>query len=804
MWQRSAQFLALLLFLTPGIGLAQLPTTIALSGYIREAGTGHVVGEARIELQNAMGTPIGFAYSDRNGVYQFSDIGGDCYLSVTREGYESVREFVRPSGSNHVYKDVMMRLLNPSAAPKSVAPVSERELKIPSKAKQHFAKGIQLIVQKTDYRGAVNEFARAISKYPAYYEAYAAMGLAQNKMGDKVAAEASLRKSISVSGEKYPQAMVDLASMLNGEKHFSEAEPLLQKAVALDKSSWRAQFELADTLAGENRFKEAATSAVAARDLKPDNPQIYLLLYNLHIQSNDFASALADTRGYLKLSPNGAMADRVKQLQEQIEKNFPAAEPQSASIPATSSSTPKAEPPTSKTGAPPADALAVESDKYSNLAPDGATGSPAATPPAGAAAAAAPAPEAAISSAPASTATNSSVAPTAPPPALSQNSQPASNAATEEKDPALEEASASNAAEPDENAGMPPSVDEIVPQVAIRVPCSLPAILQGAGRRAVQFLSSMERFDASERVEHYKLNSSGVPGAADVRSFDYLVNVVRGREGEFQLQEYRNGRIVSPQQFPAGIATTNLSVHVLIFHPKIAPHFQFACEGLGEWKGRSTWLIHFEEKQDGADAFRSYVINGVRYPVRLVGLAWIDAKNYQIVHLESDLLQPVPKIRLKREHISINYAAVHFHSNHQQLWLPQSAELYVDFAGHRFYRRHTFTKFKIFSTDTTEQVQAPKSSYCFTNTSDSLITGILSATPVSGRSLKPASLTLAIPANSTVCKTVGAGKDVNIPIEFLAASMFAYDGPAGSIEAQSFLPDGRIPELVSNRGSRQN
>ncbi|HKV26214.1 MAG TPA: hypothetical protein VJN93_16580 [Candidatus Acidoferrum sp.] len=801
MFPRPMRLLAVLFFLTPGVGLAQVPATVVLSGYIREAGTGRVVGEARVELQNAMGTPIGFAYSDRNGVYQFNDIGGDCYLSVTREGYESVKEFVRPEGSNHVYKDVMLRLLNPAAAPKAVAPVSERELKIPSKAKQHFAKGIELIVQKTDYRGAVNEFARAISKYPAYYEAYAAMGLAQNKMGDKVAAEASLRKSISVSGEKYPQAMVDLASMLNAEKHFPDAEPLLRKAIALDKSSWRAQFELADTLAGENRFKEAAASASAARDLKPDNAQIYLLLYNLHVQSDDFASALADTQGYLKLSPTGAMADRVRQLQEQIQKNVPAAEQHSVSA-AAPSSAPKVDSTTSGNGSASADALVHGSDKNSNFTPNGASDSPTAAPPASTVPAAAATTSTPPITAAAAATSAASAAPA--PPAAAQKVPPSATAANSEDESSSDETTETDSAAPGENSGLPPSVDEVVPQVAVNVPCSLPTILHGTGRRAVQFLNSLERFDASERVEHYKLNSAGVPGAADVRSFDYDVTVIRDHKGDFQLQEYRNGKMLSPQQFPAGIATANLSVHALIFHPKIAPHFEFACEGLGEWKGRSTWLIHFQEKPDGVDSFRSYVINGARYPVRLVGRAWIDAKSYQVIHLESDLLKPVPKIRLTREHISIDYAAVRFRSNRQQLWLPQSAELYVELRGHRFYRKHTFSKFKIFSTDTTQQVEAPKSSYCFTNTSGALITGVLSATPVSGKSFKPASLTLSIPANSTVCKSVGAGKDVNIPIKYLAASIFAYDGPDGSIEAQSFLPDGRVPQLVSNRPSRQN
>jgi tetratricopeptide (TPR) repeat protein len=317
---RYARVLFSLLLLAPSSCAGQGPLKKVLSGYIREEGSGHVISSARIELQNAMGTPIAYAYSDGNGAYEFDDIGGDCYVSVQRESYAPLREFVRPDGSGHVYRDFLLRPVSGDSAPKPLNPVSQHQLSIPPKARELFEKGVQLVVEKSDYRGAVGQFAHAIAKYPSYYEAYAAMGLAQNKMGDAAAAEGALRKSIELSAEKYPPAMIDLAAMFNGGKRFSEAEPLLRKVIALDASSWRGQFELAVALSGQQRFKEAVSSAAAARDLKPENPQVYLLLYNLHIRTDDFPAALRDTESYLKLVPQGAAADRVRRMQEQVQK----------------------------------------------------------------------------------------------------------------------------------------------------------------------------------------------------------------------------------------------------------------------------------------------------------------------------------------------------------------------------------------------------------------------------------------------------------------------------------------------------
>jgi tetratricopeptide (TPR) repeat protein len=313
-------FISFVLLASP-FGFGQTPLKKVLSGYIREDGSGHVIKSARIELQNSFGSPIANAYSDGNGAYEFNDLGGgDFYILAQHDGYEPSRQFVRPDGSGHVYIDVYLRIASADSAHKSVNPISEHELSVPPKARESFEKGVQLVVEKSDYRGAVAQFTRAIEQYPSYYEAYAAMGLAQNKMGDAAAAEAALRRSIDLSAEKYPQAMIDLASMFNGQKRFSDAEPLLRKVIALDASSWRGQFELASALSGQQRFKEAVTCASAARDLKPDNPQIYLLLYNLHIHTDDFPGALRDADGYLKLTPDGAMADRVRKMRVQLQK----------------------------------------------------------------------------------------------------------------------------------------------------------------------------------------------------------------------------------------------------------------------------------------------------------------------------------------------------------------------------------------------------------------------------------------------------------------------------------------------------
>ena len=52
--------------------------------------------------------------------------------------------------------------------------------------------------------------------------------------------------------------------------------------------------------------------------------------------------------------------------------------------------------------------------------------------------------------------------------------------------------------------------------------------------------------------------------------------------------------------------------------------------------------------------------------------------------------------------------SLRFPKSKVEIWLPSSTELYMDFQGHRFYRRHTFTDFNLFSVKIDQQFGDPK------------------------------------------------------------------------------------------------
>jgi tetratricopeptide (TPR) repeat protein len=186
-------------------------------------------------------------------------------------------------------------------------------------ARESMDKGLALIDKKSDYRGSIKQFERAIKSYPEYYEAYTEIGIACMHTGNNPGAEQALRKAAELSREQDADVLSWLATLLNDSQRFADAEPIARKALELDSSSWQANAELARSLLGLIRPAEAEKSALAASKLQPENALLYLVLANVHSQLENPSAFLEDLTNYLRLAPTGPVADKAREQQKQLQ-----------------------------------------------------------------------------------------------------------------------------------------------------------------------------------------------------------------------------------------------------------------------------------------------------------------------------------------------------------------------------------------------------------------------------------------------------------------------------------------------------
>jgi hypothetical protein len=255
----------------------------------------------------------------------------------------------------------------------------------------------------------------------------------------------------------------------------------------------------------------------------------------------------------------------------------------------------------------------------------------------------------------------------------------------------------------------PPGVDDVKPSVAEGVTCPYEKVIDGAGERIKQLVDDVGRFNAIEDVLHEDLDQLDHPITRSLLKFNYVAAISEPQPGVFNVGEFRDQRS-DAEDFPDHIATRGLPALALIFHPDQRDNFQMACEGLGDWRGRATWLVRFEQRADRPRRVQEYKIGGRSYPVSLKGRAWISADAFHIVHVESDLVSPMPEIQLLSEHMAVDYAPQLFQKKSVELWLPKSAEIYFDFRRHHYLRRHSFDHFLLFSVDSEEKRDQPRAS----------------------------------------------------------------------------------------------
>jgi hypothetical protein len=256
---------------------------------------------------------------------------------------------------------------------------------------------------------------------------------------------------------------------------------------------------------------------------------------------------------------------------------------------------------------------------------------------------------------------------------------------------------------------LPPDIDEKMPPVEPGAACALDEVVKNAGERVREFVKNVDRFTATEAITHETINRSGLASFPEKFKFDYLVSIEEIKPGSLDVEEFRS-HAYSAYGFPDGIVYRGLPALRLILHPDNVGGFAMTCEGLAHWNGALVWQVHFRQRSDRPNTTKSYRVGdmGPSYPVALKGRAWIAADSYQTLRLETDLVAPLPEIRLVADHTVVEYGPVNFRKHTVEMWLPQTAEFYYDWRGHRGHRVHRFTNYLLFSVDDRQRISAPK------------------------------------------------------------------------------------------------
>jgi len=263
----------------------------------------------------------------------------------------------------------------------------------------------------------------------------------------------------------------------------------------------------------------------------------------------------------------------------------------------------------------------------------------------------------------------------------------------------------------------PPRVDAPIPSLSATPPCSLPEVLKQAGQRAEELVDNLQKFIAREQVRYQQTSRQGTPEISLTPKFEYLVDFGKTFE-PLRVHETRTPLAGAEDGQLSSILDKGLPVLALIFHPTLQGDYEMRCEGATEWNRQPAWVVHFRQRkgkrprtltmETPVEVYPRTVSATELRPLGVKGRAWIAADSGQVIHLETNLVGPILSIDLSEIAISVDYAPVKSHSLNVEIWLPQFAVAYTDYARRRMIIEHTFSAFELFSVQTKETVGKPK------------------------------------------------------------------------------------------------
>jgi len=268
--------------------------------------------------------------SDFSGRFHVRGLPTDTYQIVAEaQGYSSAQIITRVTGT-HSGISLYLKSARSSFLPPTGYSISVRELQIPAKAREEYRRGITSLV-KQDPAESLAHLNKAAALFPAYYEAYYHMGVAEIRLNHGDEALQNFQKAIDLSGGHYALAQFAYGLLLCNRGEPQEAERIIRYGLETDSNSAEGHFFLAIALVVLNRVDEAEKSVREALLRKPGLADAYLLLADIHAKRNDHTSQIHDLDTFLKLAPDAPQAEKARQIRDVVQRLVTQTNPEVAS-----------------------------------------------------------------------------------------------------------------------------------------------------------------------------------------------------------------------------------------------------------------------------------------------------------------------------------------------------------------------------------------------------------------------------------------------------------------------------------------
>ncbi len=319
----------LLSALAAPVSAQQMPGTVGVRSMIE----GRVITQSNEPLRGVTVVLVDFkgadrrtAFTDDSGAFVFANLRpGNYEIQASQAGFVPQTVRVDHDGERDFSMRIVLRPRSDGSEVKSPAATAVWALRIPSEAQTAYDRGIAEMQQKRA-KQAEEHFLKAVTLYPEYASAHAALGSLALAAKDSQAAQAAFTRAVEIDGNLL-DAQLGLASIALGDKKLVEAKAYLLKARGLRPDDWRILHQLGETEWQLGLFEAAEPNLRRAVELNASSERSHLLLINVLALLERYPEALSAMDAFLKLFPRSSFAPQVREKRQALKKQIGAAPP---------------------------------------------------------------------------------------------------------------------------------------------------------------------------------------------------------------------------------------------------------------------------------------------------------------------------------------------------------------------------------------------------------------------------------------------------------------------------------------------
>jgi len=306
-------------------------TTVEINGQVRYAEGGAPADNVVVRLESYdSGGSISEAFTDRLGKFRFTAIPAAQYsVRIHHSGYRDAQQNIDMTTQSRglVFLQLVRDIpLGPKPTHGSI------DANVPAEAQKEFDKGVSALAAggKERTASAARAFEKAIAIYPKFVEARLKLGTAYMDLEQWDKAEQALLATVEVDA-RAANALFALSEIYLRQNKLPEAEKVLVQGLAIQDQSYLGHLNLArvywekarpvkDLAQAKPSLEKAYEEVKRALSLNPELAGAHLLKGNLLLRVTRTADALVEFDEYLRLEPNGPLANETRSLIEKIKK----------------------------------------------------------------------------------------------------------------------------------------------------------------------------------------------------------------------------------------------------------------------------------------------------------------------------------------------------------------------------------------------------------------------------------------------------------------------------------------------------